>query len=399
MKIGVLVCLLPIILLTQVAKAYQESFVGDVRVASEPTCTQIFIQVPKRTGYVAKDSTSPPRIVLNLYPVRMDLPYKEIPVVDKFIQKICLLRDSANVVKTTVDLNTSKYSFNVYSQTHPSAVVVEIGPLKKDVVQALLGIDNTEVGQTQRSPFSLGPWHRVPERNGETWKIVIDPGHGGKDPGAIGPSGVKEKDITLAIAYRLLRLLNQNPKFQVYLTRKGDEFVSLDRRTEIANQVGGDIFISIHANAAWDSQARGVETFFNSHYPYGEGAEEVALRENAVLGPGDVPASVKNIIWDLIQNQYRKESESFSRILQQEIVKVCNTRNRGVKSAPFYVLRGANMPSVLLEVGFISNPWEERKLKSSDYQDLIASGIYKGIVKYTDFIESAKGESSIRRYE
>lgn len=157
MKIGVLVCLLPIILLTPVAKAYQESFVGDVRVASEPACTQIFIQVPERTGYVAKDSTSPPRIVLNLYPVKMDLPYKEIPVVDKFIQKICLLRDSANVVKTTVDLNTSKYSFNVYSQTHPSAVVVEVGPLKKDVVQALLGMDNTEVDKLSEVLFLLVP--------------------------------------------------------------------------------------------------------------------------------------------------------------------------------------------------------------------------------------------------
>ena len=146
--------------------------------------------------------------------------------------------------------------------------------------------------------------------------------------------------------------------------------------------VKGDLFISIHANAAWDPQVRGMETFYNSHYPYGEGAEKVAIRENIAFTADGLPSKIKNIIWDLIQNQYRQESKELSYIVQEKMVQICEVPNRGVKSAPFYVLRGASMPAILVEVGFISNPWEERKLKNPQFQELVASGIYQGIIAY-----------------
>ena len=260
-------------------------------------------------------------------------------------------------------------------------VVIEIGPPKKDIIAALLNLDSIEI-ETDENPVPLGSWQQVSDKVKERYRIIIDPGHGGKDPGAIGPSGVKEKDITLPIANKLAVLLRENLKVEVYLTRESDEFIPLDQRTEIANLVKGDLFISIHANAAWDTRARGVETFYNSHYSYGEGAEEVAIRENAALAAEGVPTRIKTIIWDLIQNQYRQESKGLSLVVQEKLVKTLNSTNRGVKSAPFYVLRGANMPAILIEVGFISNPWEERQLKNVQFQELIASGIYKGIATY-----------------
>ena len=381
MKMVVGIGLLFIALLAQVCQAQQQYSLGDIEVNSFPSYTQIRIPVPEGTEYVAGEVKTPPQIIMNLYPVKTNLPYREIAVVDRFIQKISLIKDSENVVKAIVDLNTREYNFNIFSQNEPAFVVVEIGPPRKDIVAALLNLDSIEI-EANENLVPLGSWQQVSDEAKERYRIVIDPGHGGKDPGAIGPSGIKEKDIQLPIAHKLAVLLRENLDVEVYLTREGDEFISLDRRTEIANLLKGDLFISIHANAAWDARARGVETFYNSHYPYGEGAEEVAIRENTALAAEGIPSQTKTIIWDLIQNQYRQKSKELSLVVQEKLAEALNLTNRGVKSAPFYVLRGANMPAILTEVGFISNPWEERQLKNVRFQEIIASGIYKGIAIY-----------------
>lgn len=362
--------------------AAEEFFLGNPEINSNPAFTQIFIPVPEDTGYVVAELSSPPRIVLNLYPIKAILPHQEITVGDRFVQKICLMRDSESVVKVLVNLNRPKYNFNICSQEQPRGITLEVRPAKKDIITALLGVDAAEAEESQ---LSLNSWQPGSKKEKGIYQVVIDPGHGGKDPGAIGSSGVMEKSITLQIAKKLSKLLAQNPEVAVRLTREDDRFIPLDKRTEIANQVKGELFLSIHTNAAWDSRARGVETFYNSRYAYGEGAEEVAVRENTALGADELSFNVKNIIWDLIQNQYRQESKEFARIVQEKIAQTCNiSNNRGVKSAPFYVLRGASMPAILVEVGFISNPWEESKLKDPGYQELIASGIYKGINAYIE---------------
>jgi len=374
--------LLFIFLLSQICQAQQDYFLGEVKVNSNPLYTQIHIPIPEGTGYVVGERKDPPQILMNLYPIETNLPFREIVVADKFIQKICLVKDSKSVVKAIVDLNTPEYNFDIFSQEKPKAVVIEIRPPRKDIVTALLEVEDAVGLEAEERSLSFGPWQQVPEKKEGIFRITIDPGHGGKDPGAIGPSGVKEKDITLAIAIKLFNLLKKNSQIEVYLTREDDKFIPLDRRTEIANLVKGDLFISIHANAAWDSQVRGMETFYNSRYAYGEGAEKVATRENIALTSDGLPSTIKNIIWDLIQNQYRQESKELSHIVQEKIVQICEAPNRGVKSAPFYVLRGASMPAILVEVGFISNPWEERKLKNPQFQELVASGIYQGIIAY-----------------
>ncbi|MCK4418586.1 N-acetylmuramoyl-L-alanine amidase, partial [Candidatus Aerophobetes bacterium] len=192
-----------------------------------------------------------------------------------------------------------------------------------------------------------------------------------------------EKDVVLAVAKELAKLLEEEPGVKVYLTRRDDTFYSLNQRTEMANQLGGDIFISIHANATlYNKEASGVETFFNSRYSYGEGAEAVAATENVFLGSEDVSEEAKAIFWDLIQDRYRNESNDLSYLVQEELSETTGLENRGVKSAPFYVLRGAAMPAILVEIGFISNPWEERKLKGEDFRKRIALGIFKGLKAY-----------------
>ena len=370
--------------LSPISQAYQDYSIGKIRAVSNPYSTSIFIEVAKNTGYVARELIDPPRIMLNLYPAKLSPPFREIIINDEFVKRIRLARDSINVVKAVVDLKTAEYNFNIFSQPVPSRVVIYISPQKKDIVAQLLTKEEslkdkftyTELSSSELLPFSN---KTIPEKKNGIYRIVIDPGHGGNDPGAIGPSGVKEKDVTLAIARRLAKLLRENLDVQVFLTRDTDKFISLDRRTEIANLLGGDLFVSIHANAAWDSKVKGTETFYNSQYVYGEGAEEVATRENAAFSS---EVKVKNIIWDLIQNQYRSESRQLAEIVQNKLVATCSTLNRGVKSARFYVLRGINMPAILVEVGFISNPWEEQKLKTPTFQDNIALGIYKGLASY-----------------
>ncbi len=353
--------------------AYQDYQIGEVKVNSGPDLTTVIIPVKKGTGYVVRELTEPPRIVINLYPANLDPPYREIRVSDQFVQKIRLSRDSKNVVKVVIDLNTPDYSFDISLQRESPAVVAEIKSAHEDAIFQLLK-------QEKNSPFRS----ETREDKKGIYCIVIDPGHGGKDPGAIGPSGLKEKDITLQIAKKLKSLLEKNLPVKVILTREGDKYVALDERTEIANMVGGDLFISIHTNAAWDRRVQGVETFYNSQYVYGEGAEEVASRENTVFASETLPSKIKNIIWDLIQNQYRSESKALSRVVQQSLTETCGMVSRGVKSAQFYVLRGIAMPAILVEVGFISNPWEERKLKDPEFQKLVALGLYRGLRNYID---------------
>ena len=206
--------LLLIVLLAQVCQAQQQHSLGDIEVNSFPSYTQILIPVPEGTGYVAREVKAPPQILMNLYPVKTNLPYREIIVVDRFVQKISLIKDSESVAKAIVDLNTCEYSFNIFSQNEPMLVVIEIGPPKKDIIAALLNLDSIEI-ETDENPVPLGSWQQVSDKAKERYRIIIDPGHGGKDPGAIGPSGVKEKDITLPIANKLAVLLRENLKVEV----------------------------------------------------------------------------------------------------------------------------------------------------------------------------------------
>ena len=222
----------------------------------------------------------------------------------------------------------------------------------------------------------------------EKWEfktIVIDAGHGGKDPGAVGYRGTKEKDIALDVAKRLEKKLSKNMKVKIVMTRDEDIFLRLSERTKIANDSNGSLFISIHTNAAEDRRASGFETFLIGQNK-NEAAVRAAARENAVLeleGSTGKKLTDEDLIKATIaQSAFASKSELFASLVQKEIKKRVQSKDRGVKQAGFYVLMGASMPNVLVELGFISNPSEEKKLRSPQYRDQLATAIYRAVEQY-----------------
>jgi N-acetylmuramoyl-L-alanine amidase len=232
-------------------------------------------------------------------------------------------------------------------------------------------------------------------------KIVIDPGHGGHDTGTIGPDGLLEKDLVVDVGRRLGKLLDTRLGAEVVYTRKDDTFIPLETRTAIANQEQADLFVSIHANSSRDPNARGVETYY-LNFTSSADALEVAARENAV--------SEKSIheLGDLVKKIALKEkieeSHEFATNVQQALhsglsAKNSGIRDRGVKKAPFIVLIGANMPSILAEISFVSNPTDERKLQTPEYRQRIAESLYRGIANYVSGLSGVKVASRVAKNE
>jgi len=222
----------------------------------------------------------------------------------------------------------------------------------------------------------------------ETPIVVLDPGHGGHDPGAIGPRGLMEKDVTLAIALKVKRILEKAGQYKVYLTRGKDEYLDLEKRAQIANKRGADIFVSIHANASPNRDGKGIESYI-LNWTDDEEAMKVAARENAITlrRMKEARSEVGLILASLELQAKRDDSLGLAHMIQGSLVKNVSDNykdalNLGVKQALFYVLVGAKMPSVLVEVSFISNPTEERLLKKNEYREAIAEGISEGIIKY-----------------
>jgi N-acetylmuramoyl-L-alanine amidase len=215
-------------------------------------------------------------------------------------------------------------------------------------------------------------------------RIVIDPGHGGHDTGTIGPTGLEEKDVVLDVGMKLRYLLERYTGCEVVMTRTDDTFIPLEERTAIANEKGADLFISIHANASHDETARGIETYY-LNFTSNSDALEVAARENA--SSQEAVHQLQDLIKKIAMTEKIEESQDFARQVQREVysrvTKVSGAqRDRGIKKAPFVVLIGANMPSVLAEISFLTNPNDERLLKRSDYREKIANALYQGVLGY-----------------
>jgi N-acetylmuramoyl-L-alanine amidase len=223
-------------------------------------------------------------------------------------------------------------------------------------------------------------------------KIVIDAGHGGHDTGTIGPNGLEEKDLVLDVAKRLGRLLEARLGAEVIYTRQDDTFVPLETRTAIANRERADLFISIHANSSRDDDARGVETYY-LNFTSSPDALEVAARENAVSEKSI--HELQDLVKKIALKEKIEESREFATDVQDSLyrglsLRNAGIRNRGVKKAPFIVLIGANMPSILAEISFVSNPTDARKLETSEQRQRIAEALYRGVSKYADGLSGVK---------
>jgi N-acetylmuramoyl-L-alanine amidase len=223
-------------------------------------------------------------------------------------------------------------------------------------------------------------------------RIIIDPGHGGKDPGAIGKYGTKEKDVVLEIAFYLKDMLEEELGVEVLMTRDDDRFLELSQRTEFANRNQAKLFISIHANSNRNRRIHGVSTYFLGPENT-EDARDVANLENSVINLENESryadlSQERYILSAIAQNIYNKESQDLADLVQKEISRECNLRDLGVRQAGFYVLWGASMPNILIETGFISNPDEERLLKNKSFQKKQAQAIFRSIKDFKVRYES-----------
>jgi N-acetylmuramoyl-L-alanine amidase len=222
-------------------------------------------------------------------------------------------------------------------------------------------------------------------------RIVIDAGHGGHDTGTIGPTGLMEKDLCLDVALRLGKIIQQRlPGADIVYTRSDDTFIPLEERTGIANQAKADLFISIHANSSQDHAARGVETYYLNLKGSAE-AMEVAARENASSEQG--VHDLEDLVKKIARNEKIDESKEFAEDIQDSLAKRMQkasktVKNRGVRKAPFVVLIGADMPSILTEISFLSNPADEKLLKQPEYRQRVAEGLYQGVASYLQSLNS-----------
>lgn len=265
------------------------------------------------------------------------------------------------------------------AKPHPGAV--KTGALKPDLIQPVTPARPTRDGEATLTR-TLGL---------KISRIVIDPGHGGRDTGTIGPTGLMEKDLCLDIALRLGKIVRQRlPGAEVVYTRSDDTFISLEERTRVANAAKADLFISIHANSSRDHAARGVETYYLNLRGSPE-SMEVAARENATSEQSvhDLEELVKKIT----RSEKIEESREFAADIQESLAKrILRTskreKDRGVRKAPFVVLIGADMPSILTEISFLSNPADERLLKRPEQRQRVAEGLYQGVVSYLQNLNS-----------
>lgn len=234
-------------------------------------------------------------------------------------------------------------------------------------------------------------------------RIVVDPGHGGSQEGAVGPEGLLEKDLSLQIAQRVKAVLEEKLHAEVHLTRTRDALVHLSERVAAANALSPDLFLSIHANSmptrALRAHVHGIETYFLSASASGEEARSTAARENAE-GPREkkpTDDTLAFILDDLQRTEAHGDSSRLAYAVQKALIQEVGAEDRGVQQAPFYVLTGVEAPAILVEVGFISNPEEAAKLRTAAYRERLAQGIARGVDRFLSQVKGRDRSPAARR--
>ena len=347
----------------------------EVRSYSHPDKTRVVIDLSEKTEFRADKLINPDRIFIDIMGsiAKLEDTSKQIKIDDGVIKTVRTAQFNQEITRVVFDLY-QEAKYDLFSLIGPDRVVIDIFKSgEKAAISETLPVKPKE--KSAPGPEVTGK--RV---------VIIDPGHGGKDPGAIGPTGLKEKEVTLGIALYLEKLL-KGAGIPTYLTRSKDEFVYLENRTNFANQKNGFVFVSLHANSVLNHRpsAKGIETFVLSSKYIGASARDVADRENrASRAHPEVDTDLALIIADLEESANIKYSLDFAEIVQKKLVNHLKLEDRGVKQAPFVVLKGANMVAVLIEVAFISNPKEEKLLKNKEFKQKSAQALFEAIKYYIE---------------
>ncbi|MBI5747942.1 MAG: N-acetylmuramoyl-L-alanine amidase [Nitrospinae bacterium] len=362
------------------------STVNGIRSWSSHEYTRIVIDVDGSVIYKQERLKNPDRLFIDIHNSKLSTEIKEpISINDGLLKSVRAGQNQKDVVRVVLELDSIS-SYSIINLNNPFRIVIDVdGSLKRE------GIGARGKGQGTEEEHQ-----RIPEKTElpllkSISKIVIDPGHGGKDSGAIGKRSLMEKTVVLDIAKRLKALIEKKTNYEVILTRETDIFIPLEERTVIANIKKADLFISIHANASKKRNAMGIETYFQG-IPKTDEARETAAREN-MSGIDDRYSDDDNILEfilaDMRTTHKINESSQLAGVIQDSLIKGVSSRyedvrNLGVKQAMFYVLHKAKMPSILVETSFISNPEEEKRFRDYRYRDQIANSIYDGIKAYVE---------------
>ena len=370
-----------------------------IRHWSNPGYTRIVIDVSGETRFSANylapepDKNIPPRLYVDIENTGLDEHLQESTVVDDgLLRRIRTGKPQDGVVRVVLDLQ-SIGNYKVFPLVDPWRIVIDIAgdktpELKRDEtsISALPGSGDDAIARVLKEQPKDPPPLRIRESSPTPGlrRIVIDAGHGGKDPGAVGPSGVLEKHVTLKQAKELAKELTRQIGCEVILTRDTDVYLPLEERTAIANKVGADLLITLHANATKSRKAFGIETYYLT-FSKNDKAAAVAARENGTSLKQ--VSDLELILFDLMAHAKINESSRLAAEIQKSLVhrigkKYSKVRDLGVRQGPFYVLLGATMPSVLVETAFISHPREEKRLVSKAYQKSAAEAIAAAIKEY-----------------
>jgi len=355
------------------SEAAKHTAVQGLRYSTYDTYTRVVVDMSGPVEYQQNRIPNPSRLFFDLKNCSLSKKIKSTFAIENgTLKSVRIAQYDKDTVRIVFDINTidKYYSFMLED---PNRLVIDV--YSSDAASEIQKTD-------KRSPVDLN------KRFNRINTVVIDPGHGGKDPGAIGPRGLREKDITLQVGKKLGSLLKKKYDMNVVYTRTKDIFVPLNHRTHIANSKKADLFISVHVNASEKRNAKGIETYF-LNWTNNKEATRVAARENrvSVKKMKKVQDSTQFILQDLARKNKNEESMRLAHSVQNSMVGALQKEyskidDLGVKYALFYVLVGAEMPSILVEVSFISNRTEEKRLATEAYKNKIAEAIANGINAY-----------------
>ncbi|NIM58513.1 MAG: AMIN domain-containing protein [Candidatus Aminicenantes bacterium] len=349
--------------------------IHNLRYHTHPSYTRFVIDIGKLREYVFSELPSPDRVYVDIYQAKLNpiLHGKTFLVDNDYLKQIRVAQKTSSTVRVVADLDFQKAYYRVWHLPDPFRIIIDIYPSKLPSLP--------QPPQPAKSGSSI-----IRQLGLGIQRVVIDPGHGGKDPGCVGKSGLREKKIALDVATRLKNILESKENLEVIMTRTSDIFLDPESRTVIANQKQADLFISIHANANRSRKLSGIESFY-LNFSQDPSVIETAARENATSTKNI--SKMKDIIEKIARNSKIVESKELAEKIQNSLVKSLSqkyseVRSLGVKGGPFWVLIGGEMPSVLVEISHLSNPTEEKRLQSNQYRQLVAQGIYEGIVEYVN---------------
>jgi N-acetylmuramoyl-L-alanine amidase len=368
----------------------------NLRRFTHPNFTRIVLDIGKLREYTFGELRDPGRIYVDVLQAKLNpiLQGQSYPVKADYMTQIRISQKTTSTVRLVVDVDFSRIqSYRVYHLPDPFRLVVDIYPRGAAEAPPPPPSKPGQPGDKAQQPVKRDVDTKDPNLTSTSLArqlglgvrtVVIDPGHGGPRPGTIGKGGLQEKEINLAVALALQKLLKEKAGLDAVLTRESDVDVGLEDRTVIANQKRADLFVSIHTNAHRDRKRGGVETFF-LNVNVDPSVVALAAEENATSTKNI--GEMKSILNKIVQNSKVQESMNLAQAVQKNLVRslardLPGIKDLGVKGGPFWVLIGGEMPSVLVEISHLSNSKEEAKLKTAKYRQLAAQGIYDGIMEY-----------------